>query len=291
MEKTKIKRQTDLYKERCRKKFEAEHLKNIRILEVEKNSNQLILLLFLNIIVLLFINYSLENNKINIIISYNIFYTVIFALIIAIGFIYGIIKRKMVIDIIFYSKVFLFLNIIFLIYIYRYIYFLHISIPYANLIKVFDLIEVNHVISLDFAIYCSKEYCLRFELFMLKEEDILNICNTTLDFNLIVEKLEMRNEDLIKEFLAREKFEAEQKTLLYKIKKISSYIPAISNVFFILSSYAHTPMFHFNFLNTIDVILSQGNFPKEIFDDYEGLFYFLFPQLDEEALDFPARLV
>src|SRR5690606_12074358 len=106
-------------------------------------------------------------------------YIIIFSLIIFIGCIYGIIKREIQIDIIFYTKVFLILNIIFLIYSIRYIYYLHIAMPYTNLIEVFNLIKVTHRIDLNFAMACSKEYCYRYKLPMLTEEDIYNICNTT----------------------------------------------------------------------------------------------------------------
>ena len=114
---------------------------------------------------------------------------------------------------------------------------------------------------------------------------------TNFDFDVISEKLESRNKDLLREYVESQRLEAEKKTLLYKIKTIVSYIPNITSIFLLLSSYAHTPMIDFNIFNTIDIITSQAKFPEGIHDDYDGLFYFIFPEEFSDIKDFPARLV
>lgn len=257
---------------------------------MERNSRQIMVLLIINIITLFYINHIMKICDISIIINFNLFYIIIFSLILTIGFIYSIIKRKIFIDIILYIKIFLFLNIIFLIYSFNYILYLHSATPYISLIKILNLVEINHKITVDFAVYCAKEYCSRFGLVMIEELDIVKICNMITDFNLIEIELQLRNQRLLEEFAKMENEKAQKGTFSYGLQMIISYIPHMFSISSILVSYAHTPMICFNIFDWSIIILLQENFPKEIFDDFGGLFYFLYPEIDE-AGDFAIGLI
>jgi len=262
---------------------------------IERNSLQITLLLFLNILILFYINYSMKSFDISIVISYKLFYIIIFSLIFIIVCIYDIRQKDIIIDIILCIKIFLFFNIILLICCLKYILYLHNTSPYINLIKIFDLIEIKHKITFEEAIEFSKEYCSKFGLEMIKVDDLTTICNITTDFNIIEKNLHIYNQYL----LDLEKEELQKYGLYYNLEKIVfSYIPRIINSFLLLGSHAHTPAICFNILDWLKIILLQENFPKEIFepdvifDDEVNKYVFelLFP--DEYKLrDFLIHLI
>lgn len=278
-----------------KEKYETLLLKNriqyIKNLKIERKSQHIGVLLIFNVGVLFYMDYCMHINNISIVISYKLFYILIFSLILIIGIIYDIIKREININIILYIQIFLYLNLIFLIYSLRYILYLHNASPYFSLINILDLIEVNHKISVNFAIYCAIEYCSRFGLTMMTEHDIVTICSTTTDFTQIEIKLQIKNHNLLRDFIKNQK--AQEWSFQNVLKTIGGYTPNIFNFASILISYAHTPMICCNIVKVFAVILLREEFPEEIFEDYSGLFYFLYPEIASvsDVIDFNTGII